>query len=119
MPRKTTVAAVPGRSGTRGTTLEVVQAPARGAEKTLVEGAYERSKSDIYEFRMAPGQRYSEQELARRLGISRTPLRFALHLLAREGFLVRLEGHASWQVRPFENCTITRTSTTSGCRSNS
>lgn len=82
--------------------LEVVRAPERSAEKTLAEAAYERLKSDIYEFRMAPGQRHSEQELARRLGISRTPLRFALHLLAREGFLVRLEGHASWQVRPFD-----------------
>jgi DNA-binding GntR family transcriptional regulator len=51
---------------------------------------------------MAPGQRYSEQELANRLGVSRTPTRFALHVLAREGYLVRVEGHAGWQVKPFD-----------------
>lgn len=102
MPRRPTTEAAPAARSTKRPTLEVVPSPARGAEKTLAESAYERLKADIYEFRMAPGQRHSEQELARRLGISRTPLRFALHLLAREGFLVRLDGHASWQVRPFD-----------------
>jgi DNA-binding GntR family transcriptional regulator len=73
------------------------------AEKsTLAQHAYARIKDEIFEFRMAPGQRYAEQELANRLGVSRTPLRFALHVLASEGYLVRLEGHASWQVKPFE-----------------
>lgn len=102
MSRKTAAPVDCALEGPRRAALEAMHAPTRGAEKTLAEGAYERIKTDIYEFRMAPGQRYTEQELARRLGISRTPLRFALHLLAREGFLVRLEGHASWQVRPFE-----------------
>lgn len=81
----------------------MVHAPAVEAEKsTLAQLAYERLKLDIFDFRMAPGERYSEQELATRLGVSRTPLRFALHILAREGFLQRIEGHTSWQVRPFE-----------------
>lgn len=87
--------------------LELVQQPAvaeaGGDEKsTLAQQTYARIKDDIFEFRMAPGQRYAEQELATRLGVSRTPLRFALHVLAREGYLVRLEGHACWQVKPFE-----------------
>jgi DNA-binding GntR family transcriptional regulator len=69
---------------------------------TLGQSAYDRLKDDIFEFRMAPGQRYSEQELANRLGVSRTPTRFALHVLAREGYLVRVEGHAGWQVKPFD-----------------
>lgn len=69
---------------------------------TLGQSVYERLKDDIFEFRMAPGQRYSEQELATRLGVSRTPTRFALHVLAREGYLVRVEGHAGWQVKPFD-----------------
>lgn len=81
----------------------MVLAPAVEAEKsTLAQLAYERLKLDIFDFRMAPGERYSEQELATRLGVSRTPLRFALHILAREGFLQRIEGHTSWQVPPFE-----------------
>lgn len=71
-------------------------------KSTLAQQTHARIKEDIFEFRMAPGQRYSEQELANRLGVSRTPLRFALHVLAREGYLVRLDGHACWQVKPFE-----------------
>jgi DNA-binding GntR family transcriptional regulator len=84
--------------------LDVVrQPPGEEPEKsTLAQQAHARIKEDIFEFRMAPGQRYSEQELANRLGVSRTPLRFALHVLAREGYLVRLDGHACWQVKPFE-----------------
>lgn len=86
--------------------LDVVQdgsVQAVDAEKsTLAQQTYARIKEEIFEFRMAPGQRHSEQELATRLGVSRTPLRFALHVLAREGYLVRLEGHACWQVKPFE-----------------
>jgi DNA-binding GntR family transcriptional regulator len=51
---------------------------------------------------MAPGQRYSEQELANQLGVSRTPLRFALHVLASEGYIDRVGGHAGWLVKPFD-----------------
>ena len=80
-----------------------VPAPVVDGEKsTLAQVVHERLKEDLFDFRMAPGQRYSEQELATRLGVSRTPLRFALHILAREGYLQRVEGHTSWQVRPFD-----------------
>jgi len=74
-----------------------------GAEKeTLAQSVYQRLKDDIVELRMPPGQRYSEQSLAASLGVSRTPLRFALHVLAHEGYLNRLEGHSSWQVKPLD-----------------
>lgn len=83
--------------------IEVVHDSLRDAEKsTLAQSVYERIKLDIFDFRMAPGQRYSEQELANRLGVSRTPLRFALHVLAREGYLDRVGGHAGWLVKPFD-----------------
>jgi DNA-binding GntR family transcriptional regulator len=72
------------------------------AKPTLAEAVYDRLKQDIFDFRMAPGERYAEQELANRLGVSRTPMRFALHILAREGYLQHAEGHTSWQVRPFD-----------------
>jgi len=76
---------------------------AREGEKgTLGQAVYERIKDEIFEFRMAPGQRYSEQELANRFGVSRTPLRLALYVLAREGYLDRVGGHASWLVKPFD-----------------
>jgi len=68
----------------------------------LAQDVYQRLKDDIFEFRMPPGQRYSEQGLASSLGVSRTPLRFALHVLANEGYLNRIEGHSSWQVKPLD-----------------
>jgi DNA-binding GntR family transcriptional regulator len=83
--------------------IEVVHdASAENEKSTLAQIVYDRIKDDIFEFRMAPGDRYSEQELADRLGVSRTPLRFALHVLAREGYLNRVDGHSSWQVKPFD-----------------
>ena len=73
-----------------------------GEKSTLGQAVYERIKEEIFEFGMAPGQRYSEQELANRFGVSRTPLRLALHVLAREGYLDRVGGHAGWLVKPFD-----------------
>jgi DNA-binding GntR family transcriptional regulator len=70
--------------------------------KNLAQDTYERIKEDIFDFLLPPGQRYSEQSLATRYGVSRTPLRFALHSLAHQGYLNRLEGHACWQVRPLD-----------------
>jgi len=76
--------------------------PDRLEKSTLAQDVYRRLKDDIFEFRMPPGRRYSEQELATALGVSRTPLRFALHVLAHEGYLNRIEGHSSWQVKPLD-----------------
>jgi DNA-binding GntR family transcriptional regulator len=73
-----------------------------GDKGTLGQDVYQRIKDDIFDFRMPPGQRYSEQELATSLGVSRTPLRFALHVLANEGYLNRVGGHSSWQVKPLD-----------------
>ena len=69
---------------------------------SVLQDVYARIREDIFAFRMPPGQRYSEHELAATLGVSRTPLRFALHILAREGYLVHLAGHSSWQVQPLD-----------------
>lgn len=84
--------------------LRIVDPAARAtAEKApVLQDVYQRLKEDIFEFRMPPGQRYSEHELAAALGVSRTPMRLALHVLAREGYLIRLEGHSSWQVKPLD-----------------
>jgi DNA-binding GntR family transcriptional regulator len=82
--------------------LHLVHAEAGGGKQPLERDAYQRIKDDIFEFRMPPGQRYSEQALANALGVSRTPLRFALHVLAKEGYLDRVDGHSSWQVKPLD-----------------
>jgi len=76
--------------------------PLAPEKSSLAESVYRRIRDDIYDFRMMPGQRYSESELANRFGVSRTPLRLALHMLAREGYLNKGDGHAAWQVRPFD-----------------
>jgi DNA-binding GntR family transcriptional regulator len=82
---------------------DLVQTKAVDGEKSsLTQNVYEWIKEDIFDFRMAPGSRYSEQELADHFRVSRTPLRFALHMLAREGYLDKVGGHAGWVVKPFD-----------------
>jgi DNA-binding GntR family transcriptional regulator len=71
-------------------------------KRPLTADVHQRIKDDIFEFRMPPGQRYSEQALAASLGVSRTPLRFALHVLANQGYLNRVQGHSCWQVKPLD-----------------
>ncbi|MGE4482787.1 GntR family transcriptional regulator [Acidocella sp.] len=69
-------------------------------KETLAQLVYGRLKAAIFDFAMLPGQRYAEQGLAEMFGVSRTPLRLALHLLAHEGFMQHIGGHACWQVAP-------------------
>jgi DNA-binding GntR family transcriptional regulator len=54
----------------------------------LPERTYAKLRDLIIRGRLAPGTRAVETELARRFGISRTPLRESLARLAREGYLV-------------------------------
>ena len=67
----------------------------------LADGAYARLKQDIFDFRLVPGDRFSESEVAERLGISRTPVREALFRLQREGYL-DVTARSGWVVRPFD-----------------
>ena len=73
-----------------------------GPRVTLVGQVYEQLKSEIFEFSLAPGERLSESELSARFGLSRTPLRIALHLLVRDGYMVRTGGYGGWMVRPLD-----------------
>jgi DNA-binding GntR family transcriptional regulator len=75
---------------------------AAGEKSTLSQEVYAQLKQSVFDFRMPPGQRYSEQELAAKLQVSRTPLRLALHVLAHEGYLQNVGGHSCWQVRPLD-----------------
>lgn len=68
----------------------------------LSDAAYAQLKQRIFDFRLPPGQRYSEAVLAEMLAISRTPLRLALHVLEHEGFLQNVGGHNCWQVRALD-----------------
>ncbi|MDM9558405.1 GntR family transcriptional regulator [Bordetella petrii] len=68
---------------------------------TLAGQAYALIKRDLFEFRMLPGDDFTESELVARLGVSRTPVRQALYRLEREGFVL-LRQRSGWRVRPFD-----------------
>jgi DNA-binding GntR family transcriptional regulator len=53
----------------------------------LGQRVYRILEERILDGRLRPGERLVETELARQLGVSRGPIREALHLLAREGWL--------------------------------
>lgn len=67
----------------------------------LAQAVYDRIKADIFEFRLSPGSRFSENEVAQRVGVSRTPVREALYRLAREGFL-DVQSKSGWTVRALD-----------------
>src|SRR5713226_2915995 len=54
---------------------------------SVVDRVYEQLKAMAVSYELKPGERLNEGELAKRLGVSRTPLREALNRLNTEGFL--------------------------------
>lgn len=58
----------------------------------LARDAYQTLRSLIVRGNVAPGSRMIEAEVATRLGISRTPVRSALHRLQQEGYIVEADG---------------------------
>ncbi len=75
--------------------------PRHSAPPNLADGIYQQLKDDIFEFRLLPGERFSEGEIAERMAVSRTPVRQALHRLQREGYLQVLF-RSGWQVSPLD-----------------
>src|SRR5471030_1328404 len=67
----------------------------------LAERIYLQLKDDIFNFRLLPGDRFSENDIAERMETSRTPVRQALFWLEREGY-VEVFFRSGWQVRPFD-----------------
>jgi DNA-binding GntR family transcriptional regulator len=55
------------------------------------EKTYDYLKSNILSCRFVPGERLAEEHLAEELGVSRTPVREALHKLEQEGLIEPLE----------------------------
>jgi len=74
---------------------------ANASGSTLASQAYELIKRDLFEFRMLPGDEFTENDLVARLGVSRTPVRQALYRLEREGFVL-LRQRSGWRVPPFD-----------------
>lgn len=62
---------------------------------------YTQLKADIFDFRLLPGDKFSEGDIAARMQVSRTPVRQALFWLQREGY-VDVHFRSGWQVRAFD-----------------
>lgn len=73
----------------------------KGRPEALAEKVYQALKQDIFAFRLMPGDRFSENEIAERLEVSRTPVRQALFWLEREGY-VEVWFRSGWQVKAFD-----------------
>ena len=74
--------------------------PARSANN-LAAQIYTQLKADIFDFRLLPGDKFSEGDIAQRMQVSRTPVRQALFWLQREGY-VDVHFRSGWQVRSFD-----------------
>jgi DNA-binding GntR family transcriptional regulator len=71
------------------------------AANPLAEQVYCRLKDDIFNFRLLPGDNFTETEMAQTYGVSRTPLRDALFRMQREGYL-EVGFRRGWKVRPID-----------------
>lgn len=72
-----------------------VRSPSRADE------VYVQIKRDIAQFKLIPGDRFTENELCERLSVSRTPVRQALIRLQQEGW-VEVQFRSGWRVLPFD-----------------
>jgi DNA-binding GntR family transcriptional regulator len=69
--------------------------------RSRADEVYEQLKRDVSEFKLVPGDRFTETEISERLGVSRTPVRQALFKLQQEGF-VEVLFRSGWRVLPFD-----------------
>jgi DNA-binding GntR family transcriptional regulator len=70
-------------------------------QPSRAEEVYAQLKKDIADFRLVPGDRFSEHDICHRLAVSRTPVRQALFRLQQEG-LVEVMFRSGWRVLPFD-----------------
>ena len=70
--------------------------------RSRADDVYTQLKRDIAEFRLVPGDRFTETEISVRLGVSRTPVRQALFRLQQEGF-VEVLFRSGWRVSRARN----------------
>jgi DNA-binding GntR family transcriptional regulator len=68
---------------------------------SMADRVYEALKDDIFEFRLLPGDKFSEGDVGTRLDASRTPVREALYRLQREGY-VEVLFRSGWRVKPLD-----------------
>ena len=69
--------------------------------RSRAQEVYEQLKRDVADFKLVPGDRFTENELSERLGVSRTPVRQALFRMEQEGY-VEVLFRSGWRVLPFD-----------------
>ncbi len=69
--------------------------------RSRADEVYDQLKQDIAQFSLVPGDRFTENEISERLGVSRTPVRQALVRLQQEGY-VEVLFRSGWRVLPFD-----------------
>lgn len=57
------------------------------ASSSLANQAYDKLRQALDDYEYLPGDRFSENEVGTKLGMSRTPVREALVRLQREGYI--------------------------------
>jgi DNA-binding GntR family transcriptional regulator len=86
------------------TSTQVLSTKRSGGATRVISRAdevYASIKREIAEFRLVPGDMFSEHELCERLSVSRTPVRQALIRLQMEGH-VEVLFRRGWRVLPFD-----------------
>jgi len=82
--------------------MQIKPPPSSGRNASnLAAQIYAQLKADIFDFRLLPGDKFSEGDIAARMQVSRTPVRQALFWLQREGY-VDVHFRSGWQVRTFD-----------------
>lgn len=73
----------------------------RPVQEGIAGRVYQHVKQAIFDFELLPGDRFSESDIASRVGVSRTPVRQALYALEQEGYL-DVQARSGWQVKPVD-----------------
>jgi DNA-binding GntR family transcriptional regulator len=81
--------------------MNEADSPPAGTRGRAAERVYRELLADISDFRLLPGDRFTETDLSRRFEASRTPIRDALFMLKRDGF-VDVKFRGGWHVCPFD-----------------
>lgn len=77
----------------------IARQPGQQGAPDLATQVHDRLRSLIVHGQLAPGSRIVENDIAERLGVSRTPVRGALQRLQREGFVLAREETRRAQLR--------------------
>ena len=75
--------------------------PKTRVHPSRAEDVYEQLKRDVSDFKLVPGDRFTETEISERMNVSRTPVRQALFRMQQEGF-VEVLFRSGWRVLPFD-----------------